>query len=545
MDCSIPRGGFYYLFSHTIIDILTKPEFKCSYFKKQYCENKKCVLLYHVFVGDDETMNMNSYLDKVLRIEDLVVLSYYNICTEFSSARVNKYCPKNCINIQECISTYFEKAQYNPIGAIKELKNKFVELNKIKEFDFDDFYCIIKTIDMNYNYVFHKTTMDFTDFQSYSSLSKFFDDPTLFLLPKFKKSYIDVFNNSLINYENKEGNSATGLRKKLPYDKNNINAYLENLILLRKQDIANNKIVIHELRKEKLISTHANQINFALIPVSNKNINDLFVREDDGTFFWINNIKPNIEEDLKKMYLSIIRKALAVDIDFIIFPEAFFNNNLVNHIQNFLRQNYQGKKKQILILGSIWDNNCNKTVVMASDGVILYEQHKKIPSNIRNLEERLLELGDTINVIDIPEVTRLNTFICRDITDDKLMCIPKVLGSSLIIAPCYSYSLNMKDTVKVLASKYHCSTIIANSCSARFESYQSGKTKDIGFICQPLKDNTENDSKIYKYKFNDCCTDCNFNCNGFLITFLFDKVDSENNKKTFQTIIQNNMFDSL
>lgn len=503
------------------------------------------MLLYHTLVGDDEIMNINSYLDKVSRIEDLVVLSYCYICNEFSSSKVNKYCPKNCINIQECISTYFEKVQYNPIGAIKELKNRFIEFNKTKEFDFDDFYCIIKTIDMNYNYVFHKTTMDFTDFQSYSSLSKFFDDPTLFLLPKFKKSYIDVFNNSLINYEKKEGNSAAGLRKKLPYDKNSINAYLENLILLRKQDIANNKIVIHESCKEKLISTHANKINFALIPVSSKNIEDLFVKEDDGTFYWINNIQPSVEVELKKMYISIIKKALVSDIDFIIFPEAFFNNNLLNYIQSFLRQNYQGKKKQILVLGSIWDNNCNKTVVMTSDGVIVYEQYKKIPSNIQGLEERLFELGDTINVIDIPEVTRLNTFICRDITDDKLMCIPKVLGSSLIIAPCYSYSLNMKDTVKVLASKYHCSTIMANSCSARFESYQSGRTEDIGFICQPLKTNAKNDSKIYKYRFHNHCRECNFNCNGFLITFSFDKVDSENNKRTFQTKIQNNMFDSL
>ena len=175
-------------------------------------------------------------------------------------------------------------------------------------------------------------------------------------------------------------------------------------------------------------------------------------------------------------------------------------------------------------------------VLITSDGEVIYEQYKKIPFEKGKLEEKLLKDDNVINIMDFFGIGRINTFICRDITDDKLMSIPKIVGTNLIITPAYTQSLNMKQIAKSLAANNICTTILANSCSARYDLSCIKQEKEIGFICQHLKKGTESDCKVLNYKFDEQCQECDFNCYGFLVEIKYDEVLSSQ-EKTFATKI--------
>lgn len=504
--------------------------------------------------------NFLKYCNRISCVEDLAVISYSEIYSEFDSCIANEYNPKDKDGIINAIDSYFKKSKINEIDAIMSLKNDMKRLFEEKKFDAFDYFCIIKSIDINYEYQTNPPTLEISNFHKYDSLSIISDDPDVFILPKFNNSYIDIFNEALKKYELKEQElkkhshkkdiCKKGLRAKLPYDLNHINAYLNNIILLHKKDIGNNKIMVHEyivnkLNYEDFVVKIQNNKSFkcAIVPMINKGTNEIFNIETDEKNFWINGIKNSIENKIITEYISTIEMYKNIDVDFIVFPELFMSETIINEIHKHLIKNDNHDRIQIYILGSIWSDNSNKAVVMTSDGEYICEQYKIAPSTIKGLREKLIYNDKTINLFDFPNCIRMNLLICRDIIDGKIMSIPQYLESNLILSPCYSPSLDMKKEIKSLSSKYYCLTIMANSCSARFNGVMTDNNKQIGFICKPIKKGTEITNQINNYyRTFDKCKNCDFDCPGFVVTINFGKIDDK--EKTYETLFNFNV-DSL
>lgn len=483
------------------------------------------------------------YLNRVICIEDIVVLAYASIYNDFSATKINKYRPENHKEIQEYISMYFELKTYNS-SAINLLKENLKNLNFKKVFSFEDYYCIIETIDSNYEYTPCVPTSNFNTFKVYSSLSKIYDEPYVFLIPKVKKSYTSIFNDTLIKEEKHLGNKKTGFREKKPYDRNNINAYLNNLSLLHMNDILNRKLIVHEYNKnyynnfyQKILDKKT--IEIVTVPLTNKKIQDILEIEEDEQNFWINGMIEEHEAMILDTYLSIIKLYNDSNVDFIIFPEMFLTENILKQIQEHLKVN-DNNKMQIYILGTIWSGFSNKVIVMTSDGEYIFSQYKTVPFDTPSHKAEKLIQKETpykIHLIDFPDLARVNTFICREIEDDALMTIPKKLESNIVFTPTFSASLDMKTCPMHLASNYHCLTIISNACSARYNLDVVKKHKAIGFICQPCKKDTESSYKIIDYNFNEHCINCKDKCTGFKISIKFGELDSTNDK-TYCTKIE-------
>ena len=490
-------------------------------------------------------MNKNflELCNKITSIEDLVILSYSFLYTEFSSTNVHKYNPNENRDIQEIISVFFERSSYDYDGAIIELTENISELGKRRKFNFNDFYSIITSIDRHYKYVPKVSGMDFNTFNDYITLSESFEDYDIMLLPRPGKTFIDEFNKTLKEHEKNESKQKSGLRKCLPYNNNNINAYLKNLLLINKNDVNSNQLVVHEYIESKYNKTlfinnilNRKSIKLVLVPVTKKCLDEIFDIDNDGSFFWIKGIKSSEEEKIVKLYITIIDKYRSADVDFIVFPELFLTENILNAVQNYLLES-ESERLQFFILGSMWEDYKNKTVVMTSDGEYICDQLKQIPFTFNNLEEKLINDNSIINILDFPNFARINIFICRDITDDKLMSIPKQIGTNLIIAPSYSSSLNMKGIAKNLASNYYCTTIMVNSCSAKFNDSSVNNRRNLGFVCQPLKNGTESDNKVIEYKFDKKCNLCNYDCLGYTVEIMFNELYNQN-EKTFNTVIK-------
>ena len=186
----------------------------------------------------------------------------------------------------------------------------------------------------------------------------------------------------------------------------------------------------------------------------------------------------------------------------------------------------------------MWTDYSNKTIIMDSCGDFICEQYKKVAFEHENLTEKLMDNDLTINLLDFPDLIRLNAFICREITDDKMMSIPKMLESNLIIAPSYSGSLNMDYLAKGLASNYFCTTIMANSCSPRYDNKAIENKKEVGFVCQPAKKHNRSECEEIYYKFEKKCENCDYNCSGYLVTLNFNDANDYRNP-TFKTTINN------
>lgn len=484
------------------------------------------------------------YLKQAVCIEDVLVLAYASIYTEFCAAKVNNYKPENHKEIQEAISMYFELRVFNT-SAIELLKDSLISLNAKKGFSFEDYYCIIEFIDLNYEYNPYVPTLSFNSFKTYSSLSKIYDEPYVYLIPKVKNSYVSVFNNLLCVKENQPDNKKTVLRSTKPYDRNSINSYLSNLILIHKDDISNRKIIVHEYNKnfnndfcQQILDRKS--IEVVTVPLIHQQIRNILNISEDEKYFWISGMREEFEPIILNTYLDIIRTYKNTKVDFIIFPEMFLSENILKRIQEYLLMNDNNDKLQIYILGTIWSDFSNKAVAITSEGEYIFSQYKTIPfDNPDHKEEKLnqKEHPCKIHLIDFPDFARINTFICREIEDDALTKIPKQLESNIVFSPAFSQSLDMKTCPTHLASNYHCLTIVSNACSARYSSKAVEEHKSIGFLCQPSKKGTYSSCKTIDYCFTDNCKNCKNDCKGITISIKFDEIDSEF-EKTYCTKIE-------
>ena len=303
---------------------------------------------------------------------------------------------------------------------------------------------------------------------------------------------------------------------------------------------------IFELADDKRFSTKImknGRIKIGIFPLTNICLDKLLNVLTDSDYFWIDNMHEKYEDFLCGRYLEAIKICIEHDIDIAVFPEMLLSNKILEAVKGFLKAQYDCATR-FYILGTIWENGCNKAVIVNQNGELIFEQHKKTPFIYEGREERLSYSDKTINIIDIDDIGRLFTLVCKDGDHDNLLnCIREFYGH-MIILPSFSPSLDMKSASDELASRYWCSTIMVNSCSALCSDDKKAsklffEEEKIGYISLPAKTKNERVYHNIFYRFSEKCQDCDTLCSGGkMIDFSFDSVNHENGVKTLPVTIE-------
>ena len=454
------------------------------------------------------------------------------------------------------LSRYLETNIYEPCTAFKSLKNELYDLYCYKPFSKIDCFNLLIEIDSYIVYDYKSSSFLNDSFKTYTSLNLLHTDK-IRIYPVLLTNYREN-----LDEKYKEEYKNNYLRKRKSFDNLSINCILNNYIIYIPNKYSNYNVIIHELTDyEDFIYSiyHKSTINIALFPITSINIHQLLnIEYTNGKQFSINAMNDKIEKYIIDRCGSFIESL--DDIDFLIFPEMLMTESIIESIK------VETIKKGIkfVFCGSIWENGNNICRVLY-EGEEIFQYYKKIPFDLKYSEEEFkniinncsdnqqlhilnslfnnhifekneqiifqekLKSENNVHIIDINNFGRIMTYICKDIDDDCYMNIPKILQSDFIFLPACTPSTDLKSSAVIFSERYHCATIMCNTCSSLCKNELSLKSRiknknHIGFITTPSKDNTERSHKINYYNFNENCSNCNNNCKGRIFTINIEEL---------------------
>ena len=86
-------------------------------------------------------MEFLNFFQQITCIEDLIVISYGYIHSEFNAMKEHQYEPTKYLEIQEAISIFFDILEYDEMNALQTLKSSIKELYLKEKFGFFHYYC--------------------------------------------------------------------------------------------------------------------------------------------------------------------------------------------------------------------------------------------------------------------------------------------------------------------------------------------------------------------------------------------------------------------
>lgn len=478
-------------------------------------------------------------LSMARNIYDIMAICYLHIKQDntFSYADIEGNVP-----FSRTLNEYAENKIKSPMTAFSHLINDLKSWYKSYVFSTQDYYNLIIGIDEIEEYLYQSIFAD-EDFKSYSSLNTIYTDEVS-IYPCLQETYVEKLNSI---YKNEYKNDY--LRKRKDYSVRSVNYKLENYIIYNHIKHNNYNVHIHELIDSDDFVKYINEkknISIAVCPLLSINIHDLFeIQYLKNKQFAIKNMLPEIEELIILKCQKFIEN-LNNEIDFLIFPEMLMTQKIVNKVISFTEK----KDIRFVFCGSIWENDKNICYVFY-EGEEIFRYYKKIPfelqysqkefaeviekcSNKEQLEilqflynqhdfsqkisfQERLKNEQNIHIIDINKFGRIITYICRDIDDDSYMDISKIAQCDFIFLPACSPSNDLANNAASLSERYHCTTIMCNTCSSLCNNDVSSKissNQKIGFITTPSKHDTTRSHKKFYYSFEDSCRNCSSYCNG-------------------------------
>lgn len=486
-------------------------------------------------------------------IYDIMAICYVHINenTDFKNPSKNSCFYLDTILLDTILKKYIENKNLDPFLAFYNLKQELYLLQEQYPFSAYDFYKLLIRIDSYEIYNYNCSALFDDSFKNYSGLNYLYTD-TVKIYPVMLCSYREHLNSI---YENEYKRDY--LRARKSYDTLSINYELKNYILYENP---NYNIFIHELidYEDFMYDIKYNDnIKIAICPITSINLHNIFEMEYTSDYkFNIKSMYSTIEESILKKCKEFI-ETLNDNIEFLIFPEMLMTDSIIETVKILAIK----KNIKFIICGSLWRNKQNVCRVFYY-GEEIFDYYKKIPFEIKYSKYDLLnvinrckdenqklllskilvsydftnelrfkenlEKESSIHIIDINNFGRILIFICRDIDDDNYMNISKIFLSDFIFLPACTPSGDLLSNPVTLSERYHCTTIMCNTCSAlcKSENHLNSKIENksnIGFIVTPSKDDTTRSHTKHFYTFNDGCKNCNTRCNGRIFTI--DMVD--------------------
>ncbi|MCI8963194.1 MAG: hypothetical protein HFG37_05705 [Eubacterium sp.] len=488
----------------------------------------------------------HNYLEDSQNIYDIMAAAYkMNEPYESSDLLGHDFYLQNIISIYSETEDK-EKAWYNLKIDLRDWNNN--QRNTVQEQLKAKFFYLIRLID-------HKCAKkEFplsSSFYEYTTLNTLLADEII-ILPRFDSIPIQQLSNAIIE----EDENESGFRRRNQSCTGYVFGQLTNYIILK--NYCNVKPIMHvtdfademlgDLQKKKF------QLKIAIFPSSNRNIRRLFhvketkLRNDRGLFS-IKSPKGDYEDLMFQYCKEALLHCKVEGVDIAVFPEMLFTNKIYEEICKFVREYYEsetniwkeGEFPWLTWLGTTWFDGKNTCRVIDRYGRSVFEQNKIIPyiykdeGRIYHEELSVKDVTKRVHFIDVPNLFRIATAICRDVSDDYLKTLFKAVYSDLLIVPAFSNSDEMTSRNIAPLVQECIIAIVCNACSSICTKHQEKldmKKEDMGrnlpfcYLCLPGKEKGEgndngNTLDFHKVQYNIKCVACNYNCPGHFFTISF------------------------
>ena len=251
-------------------------------------------------------------------------------------------------------------------------------------------------------------------------------------------------------------------------------------------------------------------LKIAMVPFSQRGV---FSEDSEGVKRY--NPYGEKEENVYLSCISILEDLEKINVDIVIFPELVMTKTIVDRIQEWIMDKHQSKPKiKLIFLGSYYDNNINRCVLLAGDGSLLLSNDKRNAYEYENKSgkkhrEQLGDFSKTISLIDIPGLGRVFYNICKDaIVTTEVM---EIVGNYR-----YNFNVTSADTKGIenfieiaesIGMLYGVFSAVSNLCSAR---KRKSEFLEIGFIGVPVLKKNHIKGKSVTYKCDAPCAEDDF-----------------------------------
>lgn len=383
---------------------------------------------------------------------------------------------------------------------------------------------------------------EFSQFVTYSSLNQYLDNKVR-IFPVLESTFISKTNKL---YKIKSEKNYPLLRDSKPAN-SYIGNFFDNYIVMDKPGIENHPIKVVRAKVDGAFYkefSNKNVLKIDLIPFTQVDIEEIGNIRCEGGYFWLEGIKEEQEKRLLNRLEKYFENSERGKVDFIVFPEMLFTRKLLNCSKEKAHSN------EIVINGSIWQDNKNKCVVSLGESELL-AHYKRCPfiykkkymvdnkEIIEEYRERLVPLDVNRKIYQILEIEgfgRVALGICRDLDYDLAQSLWKNMQINLLIIPAYTKSDDMVNSAQALASLNNMIVILNNACAAvsseKEECPSDVKTNfPIGFVMFPgIKDGKRFPVVEYYYK-NAACAACIDVCKGHRLVINLNKIVNTNERQ--------------
>lgn len=186
-------------------------------------------------------------------------------------------------------------------------------------------------------------------------------------------------------------------------------------------------------------------------------------------------VKGIIDEDkqLKKLK-RILSKMEKKGVNVAVFPEMLFTTNMIEPIQEHLIDISENLK--LVVLGSIWEDRTNRSVMLTGNGKEVHTQfklnpfHKSDDFSRKGVNEDLSLENRVLKLLDIRGFGRISNIICVDLITEELDHSLKTIGVSFYFSPIYTTTItSMKQYASSRFANFGSLTFVANCCKKPVE----------------------------------------------------------------------------
>lgn len=433
--------------------------------------------------------------------------------------------------VEAAIITYkCEKEQRGHRKAIENLKKYLVEFMN-SEINIEKCFAVVKYIDEYIEMEMYDRLIGSTGIIEYVAINQQYLDQVR-ILPNIKETLLTRGEEEISSSRDQK---YSMLRKRRKYHCSSLDENVLNYIIWGKDKIDKYPMKIYRLTEKSPIYEHfckQKQVVFGIVPITNKSIYDILDIQYDKNAFYVNGMRQEAEEELKSKYLNIFDRCN--NIDFLIFPEMLMTEDIICSISEKKKVN----EPQIIINGSIWRDYINKSIITDGKGNDIFSYCKKETFELNKGNDIYTEYLDKnenkeYSILEIDGVGRIGIAICKDLINEDVKNFHKHIGTSILIVPAYTPSLDLQSSARELAEDYHCVVVLANACSALAEKMEKNFDKRIGFIAIPAKTESDRTAIIKMYYMNECRKECNKKCIGKKITIDFFNVGNYNGTESY------------
>lgn len=215
------------------------------------------------------------------------------------------------------------------------------------------------------------------------------------------------------------------------------------------------------------------------------------------------------ESIIQDKIIRVLENMVSNKLDIVVLPEMVITENIVDAVSVFLRNNYRRHSFKLLIMGSIWSENKNCSIVLDKKGRVLTKQLKinsfqvDVDPTVEGCVENLKMSSEdrNITIFDIPKLGRIAVVICADFISDEYLAQCFNSKVNFLVVPTYTRSLREMQSAagrleNRLACIFNCNTctpIISKIEYKLNEISESDKVKTLleesylNFVKLPLK----------------------------------------------------------